>query len=212
MTKTIRVLLAADQPLVRDGIRFRLMDASDIVVVGEACDFVSTSRLCHELAPDVLLLDLSMAGRASFKLVDYLQTRLPSVRVLVVTPHTELIYIQSVLPTGVAGCIVKEDVPELIIGATRSVAAGKDWFSPTLAEKLLRRVRRSADRDNDAPLTDRQLAMLQLVVAGKCNRQLGYDLGISAKTVEKGLRNLYKRLGVDGRVEAAVMAVRLGLA
>jgi DNA-binding NarL/FixJ family response regulator len=155
-----------------------------------------------------------------------MRTHCPTVKVLVLTAYDEDAYIQSLLVAGVAGYMLKDEVPESIVRAIYTVVQGGVWFSRPVAEKLVdwkigQTSQMPASGKNgqagqpSAPplssLTDRELAVLQLVIDGHTNQEIGLVLGISDKTVEKHLREVFTKLGVASRVEAAVYAVRQGL-
>jgi DNA-binding NarL/FixJ family response regulator len=226
MTKLIRVLLADDHPLVRAGLRSTLLAEADLMLVGEAVDGSEAKRLTQELLPDVLLLDLNMPGPPASEIVEFMRAHCPAVKVLVLTAYDEDAYIQSLLMAGAAGYMLKDEVPESIVRAIYTVVQGGVWFSRPVAEKLVdwkvgQAGPPSASGKNDhasqppvtppASLTDRELGVLQLVVEGHTNQEIGLELGISDKTVEKHLREVFTKLGVASRVEAAVYAVRQGL-
>jgi DNA-binding NarL/FixJ family response regulator len=215
MTKPIRVLLADDHPLVRAGLRSTLLAEADLLLVGEAVDGNEAKRLSQELLPDVLLLDLNMPGPPASEIVAFMRKHCPAVQVLVLTAYDEDAYIQSLLAAGVAGYMLKDEVPESIVVAIHSVVQGGVWFSRPVAEKLVDwksvQATQSPSALPSSALTDRELAVLQLVVDGYTNQEIGLSLGISDKTVEKHLREVFTKLGVASRVEAAVYAVRQGL-
>lgn len=211
MAKTIRVLLADDHPLVRAGIRSTLLAEEDIVLVGEAIDGEEAERLSHELLPDVLLLDLNMPGPTATEIVSHLYVQCPTVKVLVLTAYDDDAYVQALLAAGVAGYILKDEAPEAMVRAIRTVVQGGAWFSRPVADKLVDWKTSQAPQVTAPILTDRELGVLRLVVEGQTNQEIGLALGISEKTVEKHLREVFTKLGVASRVEAAVYAVRQGL-
>jgi DNA-binding NarL/FixJ family response regulator len=191
-----------------------LLAEADLLLVGEAVDGSEAKRLSQELLPDVLLLDLNMPGPPASEIVAFMREHCPAVKVLVLTAYDEDAYIQSLLVAGVAGYMLKDEVPESIVRAIHTVVQGGAWFSRPVAEKLVDWKIGQATQPPAPPpanLTDRELAVLQLVVDGHTNQEIGLALGISDKTVEKHLREVFTKLGVASRVAAAVYAVREGL-
>ena len=205
---TIRVLLADDHPVTRDGIRNLLEKAPGLVVVGEADNGIEALRLVEELAPDVLLLDMEMPGLKGIDVARQLQVAGSTVRILALSAYDDKQYILELLASGAAGYLVKEEAPEAIIEAVRGVAQGQQgWVSRRIAAQLMAWTREEPPKTN---LTDREMGVVRLVAAGKTNQEIGLALGISDKTVEKHLEAVFAKLGVASRVEAAVWAVRAG--
>jgi DNA-binding NarL/FixJ family response regulator len=209
--RLIRVLLADDHPLVRTGIRIALSAASDIVLVAEATTGNEAQQLCQQHRPDVLLLDLHMPGPPPLDTVRYVQTYAPSVRILILTAYDDDVYVKDMLRAGVAGYILKDVATESIVQAIATVARGGTWLSQTIAEKLVQWGTGAQAPRTPANLTPRETEVLRLVTAGKTNHEIGGQLAISEKTVEKHLREIFIKLGVASRVEAAVRAVRENL-
>lgn len=206
---TMRVVLAEDHPITRAGIRNLLEKAADIDVVGEAGDGSETLRLVRELAPDVLLLDMELPGLKGVEVARQLQAAHAPVRILALSAYDDKEYIRGLLSSGAAGYLTKEEAPEAILDAVRGVARGEHgWLSRQVAAQLADWTQQEADPGG---LTRRESEVLELVVEGKTNQEIGLALGISEKTVEKHLEAVYAKLGVASRVEAAVHAVRAGL-
>jgi DNA-binding NarL/FixJ family response regulator len=205
---TIRVILADDHPITRDGIRNLLERAPGIEVVGEADNGAEALRLIEELTPDVLLLDMEMPGLKGIDVARQLQAGSSPVRILALSAYDDKQYILELLASGAAGYLVKEEAPEAIIEAVRGVAQGQQgWVSRRIAAQMMAWTREEPPKTN---LTDREMGVLRLVAAGKTNQEIGLALGISDKTVEKHLEAIFAKLGVASRVEAAVWAVRAG--
>lgn len=205
-----KVLLVDDHPIVRTGIRNLLERAAEINVVGEASDGYEALKLVDKLSPDVVLLDMEMPGMNGKEVAVQLKQAGSPVKILVLSAHDDKQYIQELLANGASGYLTKEEVPEAIIEAVRGVARGEQgWVSRKVAAKM------TAWMNEDSPakekgLTPREVQVLKQVVAGKTNQEIGLDLGISEKTVEKHLEGVFSKLGVTSRVEAAVHALREG--
>jgi DNA-binding NarL/FixJ family response regulator len=206
----IRVVLADDHPITRAGIKKYLEKAPDIEVVGETSDGSSVLALVKELDPDVLLLDMEMPGKKGVDVAQEMQNLKIPVKILALSTYDEKQYIFGLLSTGAAGYLMKEEVPQTIVDAVRGVAHGEQgWVSRRVAAII------SAWTVDDPTqvnaLSERELEVLALVVAGKTNQEIGVVIGISPKTVEKHLESVYSKLHVASRVEAAVLAVKEGI-
>jgi two-component system, NarL family, response regulator DegU len=205
-----KVLLVDDHPIVRTGIRNLLERAAEINVVGEASDGFEALKLIERLSPDVVLLDMEMPGMNGNEVAIHLKEAGSPVKILALSAHDDKQYIQELLRNGASGYLTKEEVPEAIIEAVRGVARGEQgWVSRKIAAKM------TTWMNEDSPakqkgLTPREVQVLKMVVAGKTNQEIGLELGISEKTVEKHLEGVFSKLGVASRVEAAVHALREG--
>ncbi len=209
-TGKIRVILADDHPVVRAGIRALLERADDILVVAEASKGDEVFSLIEKLAPDVLLLDMEMPGLSGVEVAMQLKRDATPVRVLALSAYDDEQYIRNLLLNGAAGYLTKEEAAESIIDAVRGVARGEEgWFSRRAIAQLSALTRQDPHHEKD--LTNREYDVLRLVATGKTNLEIGHELGISEKTVEKHMGALFAKLKVASRVEAAVLAVQRGL-
>jgi DNA-binding NarL/FixJ family response regulator len=206
----IRVLLADDHPIVRTGIRTMLLSAVDIDVVAEAQSGAEALTLVEQLQPDVLLLDMEMPGLSGVDVAKKLKLMNAPVRVLALSAYDDAQYVRNLLSSGAAGYLTKEEAPEMIIDAVRGVARGEEgWLSRRAVAKVTAWARQ--DQDGTGKLTERELEVLRLVVAGKTNQEIALVLKISEKTVEKHVGAVLNKLNVASRVEAAVQAVQRNL-
>ena len=203
---SIRVLLADDHPIVRDGIRNLLADSIGIEVVGEAEDGEEAYLKVLELTPDVLLLDMELPKISGVDLTRKLVTEGVKVKILALSSYNDRTYISEMLALGASGYLIKDEVPKNILNAIRGVAQGEQgWVSREVAAILSQLALQNNSKED---LTEREMEVLQHVVAGETNREIAYDLEISEKTVEKHLNNIFEKLNVRSRVEAAVLAVQ----
>jgi DNA-binding NarL/FixJ family response regulator len=206
----IRVILADDHPVVRQGIRNMLEATIGIDVIAEAETGAETIQLVRQLDPDVLLLDIEMPDLRGVEVIKRLDEEGLQVKVLVLSSYDDNAFISEILSHGASGYLMKDEDSKQIVEAVRGVARGeKGWLSRKVASKLSRIMEEEQVGGKD--LTPRELQVLSKVVAGKTNAEIGQLLGISEKTVEKHLDKVFKKLDVASRVEAAVLAVREGM-
>ena len=205
----IRVLIADDHPLLRQGVRQVLELEHDIVVVGEAADGGAVLQLERELAPDVVLLDVSMPKTNGVELARILKRHRPDLGVIILTVHSEEPYRTASLNAGVSSYLLKDVNPQHLIRAVRNAARGDtympcmQWSSPS-GQHLW--------ANHQLPLlTAREREVLLLVAEGMTNMEIAGMLYISEKTVKNHLSNIFEKLGVSDRTNAALLAVRSGL-
>jgi DNA-binding NarL/FixJ family response regulator len=210
MKMSIRVVLVDDHPITRAGIKRFLDRAVDVEVVGEASTGEQALELVEQLSPDVLLLDMELPDLKGVTVAKRLKESGSPVHILALSTYNNKQYIFGLLSIGAAGYLTKEEVPETILEAVRGVARGEQgWVSRKVAAVMSTWAQADASQPSD--LTDREMQVLRGVVDGKTNQEIGLDLGISQKTVEKHLESVYSKMNVASRVEAAVMAVRQGM-
>lgn len=211
MAETIRVLVADDHPLMRTGIRTILSTEEDLTVVGEAADADEVQKLCLELKPDVLLLDLSMPGPVPVQTVTFLRDHAPDVKVIVLTAYDSDAYIRGVVALGVAGYVLKDETADVIVQAVRTVCRGGTWFSQSVAEKTAEMLALDNTQAGLSNLSYRELQVLRYVVAGLANKEIAARMGISEKTVEFHITNIKEKIGGSSRVGLAMWGKANGL-
>jgi DNA-binding NarL/FixJ family response regulator len=200
----IRVLVVDDHPALRAGILSILGSARDIQVVGEASTGPQALALARELAPDVLVLDAGLPELTGVEVAQQLKSEDSPVRVLMLSAHEDREYALGSLKAGVAGYLVKAEASDLILTAIRGVARGETgWLSRSIASHLVHWTSQDVESED---LTDRELQVLRLIVAGETNQAIANALNIAAKTVEKHTAAIYRKLDVSSRTEAAVQA------
>ncbi len=210
MNNKIRVLIADDHPITRAGIRKFLERAEDIEVVAEASNGEEALSLAKEAWPHVMLLDMEMPGRKGVEVAREVAAKGLPVKILALSTYDDKQYIFGLLSAGAAGYLIKEEVPQTIVEAVRGVARGETgWISRRVAAIITAWT--SNDPKERTDLSDREMEVLRQLVKGKTNQDIGVEMGISQKTVEKHLESIYSKLRVASRVEAAVLAIREGL-
>jgi DNA-binding NarL/FixJ family response regulator len=208
--ETIRVLLADDHAVVRAGIRQFLEHAPDITVVAEAAAGNQAQLLIAEHRPDVAVLDIQMPEASGIEVTRWVRANQPQVGVLVLTAYDDDPYVMAVLEAGANGYVLKTARPDEIIQAVRDVYEGKSALDPAIAGKLLARLAGRPALQKYEPLTDRELEVLELAAQGYTNKAVGIRLGISDRTVQGHLANIYSKLEANSRTEAVMRAVSLG--
>jgi DNA-binding NarL/FixJ family response regulator len=198
----IRVLLADDHGLVRDGLARLLASVSDIEVVAAAADGDEAVRLAKEHQPDVILMDLRMPGMNGSEATRRLLEEDPAMQVVILTSFSERDEILTALDAGAIGYLLKDAEPEELIRGVRAAAHGESPLDPKAARELLG----SRGSAPAAQLTDREREVLQLVTRGLPNKLIARELGISEKTVKAHLTTVFQRIGVRDRVQAAMWA------
>ena len=204
--KKIRVLLAEDHHLVRSAFATLLSREPDIEVVGEVEDTPSLNEAVRALKPDVLVLDAHMPGGKVISAAQDLQKQYPAVRILVLSAYDRREYVVGLVRAGVAGYILKHDSPEMLIRAVRAVADGEEWLSPRVADILMKSIR-SFDERPAQKLTEREIEVLRLMAEGYKNEEIARKLVITQQTVKNHIRKIFRKLGVETRVDAVLYAL-----
>ena len=214
MEKKLRVLIADDHPLFRDGMRGLLATQPDMEVVGEATTGEEAVRLVGELQPDVVLMDVKMPGGGGIEATRRLLAIDPGVRVLVVTMFEDDATVFTAMRAGARGYVLKDDDKDDVLGAIRTVGRGGAVFGPGVAARLtdfLTTARPAAPRESFPTLTEREREMLHLIAKGASNAEIARLLGLSPKTVANYVSNILHKLRVADRKEAALRAREAGL-
>jgi DNA-binding NarL/FixJ family response regulator len=209
----IRVVLADDHVLVRQGIRQFLEDESDIQVIAEANDGAEAIDVVQEEQPDVAVLDIHMPKVTGVEATRRIKEHFPNVRVLILTAYDDDPYIFALLQAGADGYVLKTSSAEELVRAVRTVYEGQSALSPEIASKVVHQMtsgKPAAATEQVESLTERELDVLRLAAQGKTNRAIGSELGISHRTVQGHLASVYGKLAVNSRTEAVTEALRRG--
>lgn len=201
----IRIAVADDHPLFREGLRKALSVGTDLVLVGEASDGQAALELCGRVRPDLLILDLTMPRCDGFGVLEQLHRVSPDTRALVLTVHLERKYEDESLAAGAGGFLQKDAPVSTILKAVRAVAGGQSWASRRSASRVLKNAETAGPRE---VLTSREREVLALLGRGLKNQEIARQIGLSQKTVATHVGSLLAKLGVRSRVEAALLASR----
>jgi DNA-binding NarL/FixJ family response regulator len=213
MEHRIRVLLADDHVLVRQGIRQFLDEEADIEVIAEAGDGEEALLLIAEHQPDVAVLDIRMPKTTGVEVTRRVKEHMPRVRVLILTAYDDDPYIFALLQAGADGYVLKTASSDELVRAVRSVHGGSSALSPEIAHKVIRQMathKPGGAEDQVETLTERELDVLRLAALGRTNREIGAELKISHRTVQGHLASIYGKLDVNSRTEAVTEALRRG--
>jgi DNA-binding NarL/FixJ family response regulator len=211
----IRVLLVDDHDLFRTGLR-TLLEEQDVHIVGEASAGTEAVRLVRELAPDVVVMDLNMPGITGVEATRQITAIAPLTRVLVLTISDQDGDVMDAILAGACGYLLKDSSIQELMRGIESAGSGESIVSPTIASKMLQRIRASSsqpeiERTIRSELSEREIQVLKLIANGKDNAMIAAELHISPKTVKNHISNILMKLQIDNRIQAAVFAVRSGI-
>jgi DNA-binding NarL/FixJ family response regulator len=212
----IRVIIADDHAVVREGTRHILEQEEDIQVVGEARDGAEAVALAETLKPDVAIVDISMPGIGGIEATERIKASRPGTAVLILTSYDDDRYVFALLAAGAAGYLLKDVPSEEVVRAVRSVYAGEPVLHPAIARKVLARFAAEAQggnvgRDAERLLTDREIDILRLAACGLSNADIANRLSVSMRTVQAHLTQVFNKLGASSRTEAVIAGLRRGI-
>jgi len=209
---TIRVLIADDHPIVREGLSGLIKTEAGMELVGTAADGVEAILQARSLQPDVILLDLIMPRKDGIAAIKEIKAENPHARILVITSFAEDKKVFAAIEAGALGYLLKDSSPQELLRAIRDVHRGESSLHPTVARKLIRRLDRSSDLPpTEEPLTEREVQVLKLVAQGRPNQEIATKLVISDRTVGTHISNILNKLHLANRTQAALYALREGL-
>jgi two-component system, NarL family, response regulator LiaR len=204
-TRPIRVMTVDDHEILRGGIRFSLLAFDDLEFVGEARSGEEALRLCSELRPDVVLMDMSMPGMDGVETTQALLARLPQAQVLTLSSFHDPEMVQRAMQAGAIGYLVKGISADRLAQAIREAYAGRPTLAPEAVQALIHRPAPSPGLGND--LTAREREVLALLAAGLTNVEIARRLTVSVSTIKYHLRGIYSKLGAANRAEAVALAL-----
>lgn len=213
----IKVLIADDHRVVREGLSAILKTKDEIEVVGEAKDGQEAVEKARALVPDVILMDVSMPRMGGVEATRVIKRELPHIGIVALTMYEEQQYIFDLVRAGATGYLLKDTDSAQIVSAIKAIYRGESLIHPSVASKILAefsllsqgkgRKRPWADHD----LTEREITVLRLVADGKTNKEIANNLDLSEKTVKNHVRNIFHKLQVYDRTQAAILAIRKGI-
>ncbi len=213
----IRVLIADDHRVVREGLAAILNTKENIEVVGEAQNGQEAVEKARSLVPDVILMDVSMPGMGGVEATRVIKRELPHIGIVALTMYEEEQYIFDLVRAGATGYLLKDTDSAQIVAAIQSIYRGESLIHPSVASKILAEFSLMAQGKGkkrggvEHDLTERELTVLRLVKDGKTNKEVANSLGLSEKTVKNHVRNIFHKLQVYDRTQAAILAIRKGL-
>ena len=212
MTDPIRVLIADDHPIVRQGMGIVIGAEVDLQLIGQASNGEEAVRLAQELDPDVIVIDLQMPVKDGLAAIEEIKYDGSPAQILVVTSFPDDDKVFSAIKAGASGYMLKDSTPEQLLEAIRTVHKGESALPPSIARKLMQEVRRTSTLPTTTdPLTPREIEVLKHLAQGATNREIAVDLSVSVRTVTTHVRNILDKLHLANRTQAALYAVEHGI-
>jgi DNA-binding NarL/FixJ family response regulator len=211
----VRVLIVDDHDLFRSGLR-NLLEDEGVQIIGEASAGQEALNIVREVAPDVVVMDLNMPGMGGVEATRHISSIAPLTRVVMLTISDQDNDVIDAILAGACGYLLKDSSIQELIAGIRAAALGESLISPTIASKVLQRLRASNTQPDiestiRAELSEREIEVLKLIANGKDNSMIAAELHISPKTVKNHISNILMKLQIDNRIQAAVYAVRSGI-
>ena len=205
----IRVLIADDHSMVREGLKQLIELEDDIEVVAQAGDGKETIKKIFEFEPDIVLLDINMPIMNGLEVLEELKKMKKEVDVLLLTIHNEVEYLYRAVEIGVGGYVLKDSESDVLIKAIRSIHSGESYIQPNMASLLFKKINGELDYQvRHHKLTRRETEVLKLITLGSLNKEIADELCISEKTVKNHVSNIFKKIEVSDRTQAAVYAIK----
>jgi two-component system, NarL family, response regulator LiaR len=212
-TKTIRVLIADDHPIIRDSLRTLIVTEPDLELVGEAVNGQEAVEKTDQLKPDVILMDLVMPVKDGLQAIGEIKQLHPDVSILVLTSFSDEDKVFPAIRAGALGYLLKDSEPQHLLKAIHDVYRGEASLHPSIALQVIREINRPSDLPPvDNPLSERELEVLKLVAQGLTNQEIAARLVRSEWTVRTHVRNILGKLHLANRTQAALFALREGIA
>jgi len=210
MKKKIRILLADDHGIVRQGFRMILAAQPDMEILGEASNGREAVELAERLQPDVVVMDVAMPDLNGIEATRRMATAAPRARVLALSMHKDSVYVREILKAGARGYLLKDAFDRDLLAAVRAVARGEGYLSPAVSDAVLNDYRRHVTDPLDL-LTSREREVLQMIAEGKTNKEVATTLGLSVYTVDSHRGRIMEKLNVHSASELVRVALRHGL-
>lgn len=217
--KSIRVIIADDHLIVREGLRFILETDPEIELVGDASDGTAAVRLAGEMQPDVALIDLRMPGLDGLQAIEQIRASFPHIALVILTTYNEESLMLRGLQAGACGYLLKDTSRETLLDAIRTAARGETLLQPEVLSRLLAQTSQIQPAPDTSPrsvavsivLTEREQEVLQAIARGERSKEIALHLGIAERTVKSYLSGIYTKLEVDSRAAAVAKALEKGL-
>jgi len=209
----LRIILAEDHETVREGLKMIVNAQSDMEVIAEAGNGSTAIRLARELAPDIVVMDISMPEMNGLKATKKLKQVCPDVKVLTLTRHTDDAYLQQLIQAGASGYVLKQSAPTELIRAIHAISEGKSYLDPALANKVMggyasRLASMRGEKKSD--LTEREAEVLRMIAWGYSNKEIAAQMQISVKTVEAHKANAMQKMDIRSRIDIVRYAILQG--
>ncbi len=205
----IRILIADDHSMVREGLKQLVELEEDIIVVAQAGNGSEAIEKIIEYKPDVVLLDINMPEMNGLEVLSYLSENDIEAKVLILTIHNEVEYLYKAVEIGVKGYVLKDSESDVLIRAIRSVNEGDTYIQPNMASQLFKKMNNEETASvQNSRLTKREIEVLKLITEGMLNKEIAHRLCISEKTVKNHVSNIFKKIEVSDRTQAAVFAIK----
>lgn len=213
MNRPINIVIADDHSMVREGIKQILELDGDIKVIAEAGDGIECIKILEEKKTDILLLDINMPNMNGLKVLQYLKDKNMNVKTLILTIHNEVEYLIKAVEIGVDGYVLKDSDSTVLKKAILTILRGEKFIQPDLRPMLKKRIDEKTTSMNNLEecLTKREIEVLKLLAEGLFNKEIAYTLSISEKTVKNHVSNIFKKINVSDRTQAAVYAIKNNL-
>ena len=203
---TIGILLADDHRLIREGIKTYLQTQKEFVIKGEAENGEEAVSKALDLKPDIILMDINMPKMDGIQAITQIKKELPETKIIVLTVFTQNEKVFPAINAGADGYLLKDILPEELLSAIHSVVNGKPAVHPEIVQKLMSGISTTPDNSKLKSLTSRELEVLHLIAAGKSNEEIARELIISVQTVKTHVHNIFTKLDITKRVQAALFA------
>ena len=207
----IRILIADDHSIVREGLKQIVAESPEMAVRGEAVNGQQVLELVHKTDYDLILLDIAMPGRGGIDTLKQLKIEKPEIPVLILSMYPEDQYAVRAIKAGASGYLTKESAPEELIGAIKKVAQGGKYVSTDLAEKLVENLGKNTEKPDHTMLSDREYQVMIMIATGKTVKEIADELSLSVKTISTNRARALKKMGMKNNAEFAYYAIKLGL-
>lgn len=212
MNGKISVLIADDHPLIRQGLKQILELENDIAVVAQAANGNDAVKYARDMKPDVVLMDINMPETNGLQAIKEIKQEKMACKVIVLTIHEDREYLFKTLQMGAEGYVLKDAEPAVLVQAIRNVHNGQSYIQPNMTRELVREFNRvtlhEKEKSDESSLTSREVEVLELIAEGMINKEIAKQLYISEKTVKNHVSNIFKKLNVSDRTQAAIYAFK----